>query len=82
MRRARLEGRQIGRAPLEKDRAALLRDRARGVKLAQLAKTYGISRASVCRLIKDTNSPISQGFPPAASTSTDIKELTPQKTAA
>jgi DNA invertase Pin-like site-specific DNA recombinase len=82
MRRARLEGRQIGRAPLEIDRAALLRDRARGVKLTQLAKTYGISKASVCRIIKDAQTSVSQGFLPAPSTSTDIKELTPPKTAA
>jgi DNA invertase Pin-like site-specific DNA recombinase len=82
MRRARLEGRQIGRAPLAIDRAALLRDRARGVKLSQLANTYGISKASVCRIIKDASSSVSQGFLPAASTSTDPKELTPPKTAA
>ena len=82
MRRARLEGRQIGRVPLAVDRAALLRDRARGVKLTQLAKAYGISKASVCRIIKDASASVSQGFPPAPSTSTDIKELTPPKTAA
>jgi len=82
MRRARLEGRQIGRVPLAVDRAALLRDRARGVKLTQLAKAYGISKASVCRIIKDASASVSQGFLPAASSSTDSKELTPPKTAA
>ena len=82
MRRARLEGRMIGRAPLAVDRAALLRDRARGVKLTQLAKAYGISKASVCRIIKDASASVSQGFLPDASSSTDIKELTPPKTAA
>jgi DNA invertase Pin-like site-specific DNA recombinase len=82
MRRARMEGRQIGRVPLAIDRAALLRDRARGMKLQQLAKTYGISKASVCRIIKDASASVSQGFLPAASTSTDMKELTPPKSAA
>ena len=82
MRRARLEGRRIGRAPLEIDRAAILRDRAHGMKLTQLAKTYGISKASVCRIIKDTQTTVSQGFLPAASSSADTKELTPPKTAA
>jgi DNA invertase Pin-like site-specific DNA recombinase len=82
MRRARLEGRQIGRVPLAVDRAALLRDLARGVKLTQLAKAYGISKASVCRIIKEAPTTVSQGFLPDASSSTDIKELTPPKTAA
>ena len=43
LRRAKLEGRQLGRRPIEIDRPALLRDRARGLSLAQLAKRYGIS---------------------------------------
>src|ERR1035437_8722454 len=51
MRRAKLEGRRIGRAPLQVNRAALLRDRERGLSLNQLAKAYGISKASVCRVL-------------------------------
>src|SRR5947209_19323437 len=42
MRRARLEGRHIGRQPLELDRAAILRDRQHGRSLGQLAKTYRV----------------------------------------
>lgn len=38
MRRARLEGRQIGRQPLVLDRAAIHRDRQRGQSLSQLAE--------------------------------------------
>ena len=38
MRRARLEGRHIGRKPLAVDRQAVLRDRARGLSLSQLAR--------------------------------------------
>jgi len=52
MRRARLEGRRLGRPPLSVNRDDLLRDRARGQSLTQLAKTYRISRASVVRLLK------------------------------
>lgn len=52
MRRARLEGRHIGRRPLNIDRAAVLRDRARGRSLTQIAKSFQISRATVSRLIK------------------------------
>jgi DNA invertase Pin-like site-specific DNA recombinase len=52
MRRAKLEGRRIGRPPLNVDRNALVRDRARGQSLKQLAKGYGISRASVIRVLQ------------------------------
>ena len=52
MRRAKLEGRRIGRAPLEVDRHALLRDRERGVSLTDLAKSYRISRASVYNYLR------------------------------
>ncbi len=54
-RRARLEGRKLGRKPLEINRAALLRDRARGLSLAQLARAHGISRTSAVRVIKQAN---------------------------
>jgi DNA invertase Pin-like site-specific DNA recombinase len=43
MRRAKLEGRRIGREPLDVDRPSLLRDRGRGMSLTDLAKTYRIS---------------------------------------
>jgi DNA invertase Pin-like site-specific DNA recombinase len=52
MRRARLDGRQIGRKPLEVDRDAVIRDRAKGMSLADVAKTHRISKASVCRVLK------------------------------
>ena len=52
MRRARLEGRQIGRKPLEIDRAGVLQQRAAGRSLGQIAKAFGISRATVSRIIK------------------------------
>jgi DNA invertase Pin-like site-specific DNA recombinase len=53
MRRARLEGRRIGRKPLEVDRQAILRDRARGLSLGELAKLHRVSRTSVARVLKD-----------------------------
>jgi DNA invertase Pin-like site-specific DNA recombinase len=64
LRRARLEGRQLGRRPLEIDRPALLRDRARGLRVGQLAKAYRISRISVARALKQ-----SQAMPKAVSPS-------------
>jgi DNA invertase Pin-like site-specific DNA recombinase len=55
MRRARLEGRQIGRARLDVDRAQVVEDRRSGMSLTQVAKRHNISRASVCRLMKEAN---------------------------
>jgi len=52
MRRAKLEGRRLGRAPLDVDRAAILRDRQRGMSLTEVAKAYRISRASVARIVR------------------------------
>ena len=52
MRRARLEGRRIGRAPLDVDRQAVQRDRASGMSLSQVAQAHRISKASVCRVLK------------------------------
>jgi DNA invertase Pin-like site-specific DNA recombinase len=52
MRRAKLEGRHIGRKPLVVDHNAVLRERAHGRSLTQIAQTFRISRASVSRLLK------------------------------
>jgi DNA invertase Pin-like site-specific DNA recombinase len=54
MRRARLEGRQIGRTRLNVNREQIVRDRRSGMSLTQVAKKHGVSRASVCRLAKDS----------------------------
>lgn len=56
MRRAKLEGRHIGRKPLVLDRDAILRDRQRGHSLSQLAKSYLVSRATVNRVLKENAS--------------------------
>jgi DNA invertase Pin-like site-specific DNA recombinase len=53
MRRARLEGRHIGRKPLELDAPAILSDRARGQSLAQLAEGYRVSRSTIHRLLQE-----------------------------
>jgi DNA invertase Pin-like site-specific DNA recombinase len=54
MRRAKLEGRRIGRTPLDVDHAALVRDRLSGMSLTHVAKKYGLSRASVVRFVHKT----------------------------
>ena len=53
MRRARLEGRHIGRKPLDLDHTAILRDRERGQSLGQLAKNHGVSRTTVHRVLRE-----------------------------
>jgi DNA invertase Pin-like site-specific DNA recombinase len=55
MRRARLEGRQIGRARLDINREQVVSDRRSGMSLTAVAKRHSISRASVCRLMKEAN---------------------------
>jgi DNA invertase Pin-like site-specific DNA recombinase len=81
MRRAKLEGRRIGREPLDVDRPALLRDRARGMSLTDLANAYRISRSSVCRVVRDAakSELVSKGVVPASS---QLHENRPPKTAA
>jgi DNA-binding phage protein len=55
MPRARLEGRQIGRARLDVNREQVIQDRRSGMSLTQVAEKHGISRASVCRLVKEAS---------------------------
>ena len=56
MRRAKLEGRHIGRKPLDLDRVAIHEDRERGQSLGQLARTYRVSRATIHRVLHEHSS--------------------------
>ena len=56
MKRAKLEGRQIGRRPIAVDRVQLVRDREHGRSLTEIAKAHGISRALVSRILKEEKS--------------------------
>jgi DNA invertase Pin-like site-specific DNA recombinase len=53
MRRAKLEGRHIGRKPLELDHAAICGDRCRGQSLRQIARGHRISTATVQRVLHE-----------------------------
>ncbi len=55
MRRAKLEGRQIGRARMDINREQVVEERRSGLSLTVVAKRHAISRASVCRLMKEAN---------------------------
>jgi DNA invertase Pin-like site-specific DNA recombinase len=60
MRRARLEGRRLGRPPLLLDHDAILQDRARGRSLGELAKLYHTSRTTIRRVLADVPKSTSQ----------------------
>ena len=51
MRRAKLEGRHIGRQPIAVDREAIHHDRCRGQSLRQIARCHRISTATVRRVL-------------------------------
>jgi len=55
MRRAKLEGRRIGRTPLNINREQVVEDRRSGMSLTKVARKHHISRASVCRLVKESD---------------------------
>jgi len=53
----------------------LLRNRERGMSLNQLAATHGISKASVCRVLREEKMAVSRGFAPTASDFSDNKRV-------
>src|ERR1019366_4076219 len=68
MRRAKLEGRHIGRKALILDRAAIHRDRQQGHSLGQLAKSYLVSRTTIHRVLGEQIPAVTKGLQkPAAS---------------
>ena len=59
MRRRKLEGYSLGRAPLIVDHQSLVRDRLSGMSLTNVAKKYGVSRASVVRFTREATKKLS-----------------------
>jgi DNA invertase Pin-like site-specific DNA recombinase len=59
MRRAKLEGRHIGRQPLDLDRTAILRDRQHGLSIGQIAAAHRASRTTIHRVLHE-HAPTSQ----------------------
>jgi DNA invertase Pin-like site-specific DNA recombinase len=53
MRRAKLEGRHIGRRPLVLDRTAIFRDRTQGLSLSKIARAHNVSKATIQRVLRD-----------------------------
>jgi DNA invertase Pin-like site-specific DNA recombinase len=52
MRRAKMEGQRLGRAPLDINHDALVGDRLAGMSLTNVARKYRVSRASVVRFVR------------------------------
>lgn len=53
IRRRKLEGLPVGRQPLDIDHDSLVEDRFAGMSLTDVAKRYGVSRASVVRWCRE-----------------------------
>jgi DNA invertase Pin-like site-specific DNA recombinase len=66
MRRAKLDGVRIGRAPLNLDRAAIVRDRLSGMTLTAVSKKWGVSRSLVCKLVNRAKAGDRGSVPPPA----------------
>jgi DNA invertase Pin-like site-specific DNA recombinase len=73
MRRAKLEGRRIGRTPLDIDREQVISDRRSGMSLTQVAKKHRISRASVCRLVKESGANATRVIAQTPQTATQLE---------
>jgi len=71
MRRAKLEGRQIGRARLDVNRKQVVVDRRSGMSLTLVARKHSISRASVCRLMKEADG---NSLPAAIATGGNLRQ--------
>lgn len=52
MRRAKLEGRHIGRMPVAVDIVAMRRDRERGLSLREIGKAHRVGKTTVARLLR------------------------------
>jgi len=73
MRRAKLEGRRIGRTPLNINREQVVQDRRSGMSLTKVAKKHHISRASVCRLVKESGASATRVIAQAPQDSTQLE---------
>jgi DNA invertase Pin-like site-specific DNA recombinase len=73
MRRAKLEGRRIGRTPLDIDREQVVSDRRSGMSLTKVAQRHHISRASVCRLMREAGAGPTRVIAQTPQTSTQLE---------
>jgi DNA invertase Pin-like site-specific DNA recombinase len=62
MRRAKLEGRRIGRRPLEVDRDSIWRHHLHGRSYKQIAKAVGVSKTYVARVVQEKKKVMPKGY--------------------
>jgi DNA invertase Pin-like site-specific DNA recombinase len=79
LRRAKLEGRHIGRKPIEVDVQAIRRDHAHGMSLREIAKAHRIGKTTVARLLKEPGDGVPQRCSPTLS---QVVETRPADSAA
>jgi DNA invertase Pin-like site-specific DNA recombinase len=75
MARRRLEGFRLGRAPLNVDREALVRNRLSGKSLTETARAHHVSRASVVRFVREArqrSAPVEQFQPMPANAAVEL----------
>jgi DNA invertase Pin-like site-specific DNA recombinase len=77
MRRAKLEGRVIGRTAHQLDRNAILQDRRRGQSLSQIAHTHRVSRTTVNRVLHPEHVPTPHQVNPATDSSFSHRDFHP-----
>lgn len=63
MRRRRLEGLSLGRAPIQVDHARLVADRLSGLSLTMVARKYSVSRASIVRWVREAQRQSAEAVP-------------------
>lgn len=61
MRRARIDGTHIGRPALAIDRASMVRHRAHGHSLQQIAKAFQVSKTTVARVLAEEKKSVPKG---------------------
>lgn len=78
IRRRKLEGLPVGRQPLPVDRESIVSARLRGGSLTEVAKRYGVSRASVVRWVREAK----QSNPSLAPSLQPVREFREEAVAA
>ena len=77
MKRARLEGRRLGRKPLELDREQILADRALGYSLKKIAKLNRVSKTTIQRVLAAAARQGTKPSPQPPSAAAENKGVTP-----
>ena len=75
IRRRKLEGLPVGRQPLDVDHHAIVADRLSGMSLTEVARRYGVSRASVVRWVRIARQSSNASFTPLQPVRESVEEV-------